>query len=222
MERKIYDFFDGETMPEDCARCIESRMIRRLKAAPAWRRYAAAAAAVLVLMLAVFNADAICAQAESIWDEIANALKPEVAAELDKEVGKIGAGKYIGYGAMTYIETDNGSAGSWDCSVNFLEVVDGRLIFTGNGEYIDITDLCSEDEAYVYPLDSGNGTIHYLCVGGTPEYFGYTELIFDYNKPDTPFVTGYGYNTADTIDDELIPRNWYANLLISLGLEYLV
>ena len=220
MERKIHDFFAQEIMPEACARRIENRMTHSPKPFMQWRRIATVAAA-LVLVLALFNAEAISATADSLWNEIAHALKPEVAQELDKDVGNIGADKYNGYGGLTYTQGDHDSSVSWDCVSTFVEVVDGRLIFSGNGEYIDITDLCSEDKAYVYPLSSGNGTIHYLCVGGTADDYGYAELIFDYNKPDTPFVTAYTCNSFLTFDDEHVLRNWYSSLLISLGLDYL-
>lgn len=208
MERKLYDYFDGETMPDDCAQRIEHRMTHRPKPAIQWRRFAAAAA-VLTLMLAVFNAEAIYTQAASIWDEIATALKPEVAEELHKEVGKIDEGMYNGYGDLEYSEIDGVSSGSWGGG-NFVEVVDDRLIFTGNGEHIDITDLCSEEEAFIYTLNSGNGTIHYLCVGGTPENYGYCEYIYD-PSAEQPWKGGGGSNHLDR-HNNWEPYGWFVDV----------
>lgn len=212
MERKVYDFFEGETMPEDCANRIEDRMTHRPKAAIQWRRFAAAAAAMLVLVLAVFNVDSICAQADSILDEITHALNPDIP----RKIGKVEEGVYRGYSNL--ITEDNGSSSAWEGG-SFVTVQDGRLYFTGNGEFIDITDLCSNDKAYIYPLNSGNGTIHYLCVGGTPDNYGYCEFIFDLNTEEQPWKTGGGSNHLDR-NNNWEPYGWFVNVKETLGHPY--
>ena len=213
MERKLYDFFEGEAMPEDCAQKIEAQMIRHPKPMIQWRRCAVAAAAMLVLVLTLFNADSICAQADSILDEIANALKPEVAQELDKDVGKVEDGVINGYSHLQ--SSNNGASVSWGGG-NFVTLKNGRLYFTGNGEYIDITDLCSMEKAYIYPLNSGNDTIHYLCVGGTPDNYGYCEFIFDLTDGEYPWKTGASFNPKDP-NNNWEPYGWYVDEKETLG-----
>lgn len=208
MERKVFEYFDGETMPEDCARRIEGSLVLRPKPAIGWRRFAAAAA-VLVLMLAVFNADGICAQADSILDEITHVLNPDIPRKL----GEVAEGIYQGYSNL--ITEDDGTSATWEGG-SFVTVQDGRLYFTGNREHIDITDLCSNDKAYIYPLNSGNGTIHYLCVGGTPDNYGYCEFIFDLNAEEQPWKIGGGSNHLDR-DNNWEPYGWYVDVKETLG-----
>ena len=217
MERKLKVFFETQTMPEDCAQKIATQMTRHPKPMIQWRRCTAAAAAMLILVLAVFNVDAISTRAASIWDEIATALKPEVAEELYKEVGKVDEGVYNGYGNLEYSEINGVSSGSWG-GADFVEVFEDRLIFTGNGEYIDITDLCSEEEAFIYTLDSGNGTIHYLCVGGTPENYGYCEFIY-VPTVKQPWKGGGGSNHLDRNND-WEPYGWFVDVKDTLGHPY--
>lgn len=212
MERKINDFFEGETMPEDCVRKIETQMAHHPKPMIQWRRCTAAAAAMLILVLAVFNADSICAQADSILDEITHALNPDIP----RKIGKVEEGVYRGYSNL--ITEDNGSSSAWEGG-SFVTVQDGRLYFTGNGEFIDITDLCSNDKAYIYPLNSGNGTIHYLCVGGTPDNYGYCEFIFDLNTEEQPWKTGGGSNHLDR-NNNWEPYGWFVNVKETLGHPY--
>lgn len=76
MERQVFEFFDGETMPDGLAAKIERRLTVRRSRTCALRRYAVAAAAMVVLMLAVFNADAIRVKAQEIRDYVVNALSP--------------------------------------------------------------------------------------------------------------------------------------------------
>ena len=216
MERKVYDFFEKETMPEDCARRIESSMIHHHKPVIQWRRFAAAAAA-LVLVLALFNAEAICATADSILDEITHALKPETQLKLNRDIGRVANGAYHVHSDL--FAYHSGSSVSWSGSCNFVEVADGRLYFTGNEEYIDITDLCSMEEAYVYPLNSGDGIIHYLCVGGTPDKYGYFEFIFDMTDEVAPWKTGGGFYQIDPESEE--PYGWVHDLAEKLDCPWL-
>lgn len=178
MERKLYDFFEGEAMPEDCAQKIEAQMTRHPKPMIQWRRFAAAAA-VLVLMLAVFNAEAICVKAQEIRDFVVNALSPEAGP-----VGQVEEDIYISFHGVV-----SGKDGAQEKAalnryfgkkeIHFAEVRDGRLFFIANGENIDITDQCSMDTAFIYVVEDNRGYIHYLCVGGTPDNWGEEEYIWN-------------------------------------------
>ena len=54
-----------------------------------------------------------------------------------------------------------------------IAVESGRLFFTANEEHLDVTDLCSEETAYVYVLQDNTGIRHYFIIGGTPDSPGY-------------------------------------------------
>lgn len=58
------------------------------------------------------------------------------------------------------------------------QLEDGRLIFTADGQHIDITDLIDQRTAYVYATVNA-GLPTYIMVGGTPEDFGYAEVWVD-------------------------------------------
>ena len=76
--------------------------------------------------------------------------------------------------------TENSTA-TYDTSdaVAPAEYADGKLVFTANGEKIDITDQVSETQAYMYTYVDVEEVTHYLIVGGTPEEFGYAEFMKD-------------------------------------------
>lgn len=185
MERKLYDFFEGEAMP----RIVPRKLKRRC----------AIAVATLVLVLAMFNAEAIRVKAQEIRGFVVNALSPEATP-----VGWVEEDVYISF---------RGSASSGSLAraayalekhlnnqeVHFAEVRDGRLYFIANGEDIDITDQCSMDTAFIYVVEDSFGYIHYLCVGGTPEYWGEEEHIYNpaLGTEITAWDNGGGYNTWD-------------------------
>ena len=63
-----------------------------------------------------------------------------------------------------------------------VEQRDGRLWFIVNGERIDITDLVSETQPYLYQYEDAEGVTHYWIVGrnrpeqGSP--IGYAEYLY--------------------------------------------
>lgn len=83
-----------------------------------------------------------------------------------------------------------GASASFDTSeaVAPAEYVDGRLIFTGNGEQIEITEQVSETKAYTYTYVDGEKVTHYMIIGGRPEEFGYAEFMKD---ADNNWIGGY-------------------------------
>lgn len=203
MERKLYDYFDRETMPEDCARRIEGSLVLRPKPAIGWRRFAAAAA-VLVLMLAVFNAEAICVNAQEIRDFVVNALSPNTTpvGEVEPGVTITFSGNVRSNSLVKCEQAMNKYLGNQE--VHLAEVKDGRLYFIANDENIDITDQCSMDTAFIYVVEDDNGYIHYLCVGGTPENWGSEEHIWNPALGDRidAWIGGGGYNTWNFETDE--------------------
>ena len=75
-----------------------------------------------------------------------------------------------------------------------VEFVNGRMIFIVNGEHIDITDVVSESEAFMYEYTDDGGITHYWMVGLTGpemENYGYGEFLY---KPGSGWVGGQGHN----------------------------
>lgn len=103
---------------------------------------------------------------------------------------------YSGNGIISYFlsfaqnavftrEVDENGAESASASFNTSEVVapaqyaDGSLVFTANGEKIDITAQVSETRAFTYTYVDAEKVTHYLIVGGAPQEFGYAEFMKD-------------------------------------------
>ena len=61
----------------------------------------------------------------------------------------------------------------------YVEVVDERIYFVHNNSKMDVTDFCSETKYYQYEEIDENGYKHMIFVGGTFEYAGWVELLFD-------------------------------------------
>lgn len=82
-------------------------------------------------------------------------------------------------------EVDENGAESATASLNTSEAVapaeyvDGKLMFTANGEQIEITTQISETKAFTYTYVDEKEVTHYLIVGGHPEEFGYAEFMKD-------------------------------------------
>lgn len=203
MERKVYDYFDGETMPDDCVHRIESRLASLPKVAPAWHRFAAAAAAVL-LMVALCNQNALRVNARKAYDFMVNAFNPDAGP-----VGQVEEDIYISFSGSISAESDEKAEYAAqeyldNQAVYLAESRDGRLYFIANGENIDITDQCSMDTAFIYVTEDNLGYIHYLCVGGTPENWGEEEYIWNPALGDRfdAWKGGSGYNTWNYETDD--------------------
>lgn len=203
MERKIQEFFENETMPEDCAQRIEAQMTHRPRSAIRWHRIAAAAA-ILALVLALFSQETVRVTAQELCDFVVNALSPEAGpvGEVEPGVEITFTGSVSAASEQKAMRALNEYLGNQ--VVHLAEVRDGRLYFIANGENIDITDQCSMDTAFIYIVEDNRGYIHYLCVGGTPENWGEEEHIWNPALGDRydAWHGGGGYNTWNYETDE--------------------
>lgn len=181
MEQKINTYFASRTMPDECAHRIEARLTApaKLSRPIGWVRTAAAAATVALVLLLCFFQRATTAFAD-FYDFIIHTQSPAVTQPL----GRVDENTIVSYGGLvTHDPEDGASSGTFTPGLREpVTVEDGRLYFIANGEHIDITDLCSEEKAYVYVLQDNTGIRHYFAVGGNPEDYGYEIYIQDPSK----------------------------------------
>lgn len=103
---------------------------------------------------------------------------------------------YSGNGIISYFlsfaqnavftkEVDENGSESASASFDTSEAVapavyaEGTLVFTANGENMDITAQVSDTKAFTYTYVDAEKATHYLIVGGQPQEFGYAEFIKD-------------------------------------------
>ena len=172
MEQEILHSFEAETMPEHLTRRIEARLTNSAgkSSRPVWIRAAAIAASLALAVLLACSGHITTAFAD-FYDFIVRTQNSGVTEPL----GRVDENTIVSY--MGIIDKESGDITSmYTVGPNTeipIEVEDGRLFFVANGEHMDITDLCSEEEAFVYMLQDNTGIHHYFIVGGTPESPGY-------------------------------------------------
>lgn len=108
-------------------------------------------------------------------------------------------------GNITYIYSGDGGSTLYDTSLHtpFTEWVDGRVFFTANGEYLDITEEFSEEEPFTYIFTDRHFLIHYIAIGGTAENPGHLEMVYTaWDSGLTDFVSGGGINTWNKETEE--------------------
>lgn len=100
---------------------------------------------------------------------------------------------------------------------------DGRLYFIGNGEHEDITDLISEDKAYVYSyIHPERNKVHYIIAGGGVDDFGYAELYTVYEAWSSGCLHGYNCfnegNESDESGTHTAYKPWLSNAIEELDI----
>lgn len=76
--------------------------------------------------------------------------------------------------------------------------IDGRMIFTVNGEHLDITELVSEDTPFIYEYPEAEIT-HCILIGlngPEPGHYGFAEYVKDENE----WIGGYSARTNQEAD----------------------
>ena len=94
----------------------------------------------------------------------------------------------------------------------------GRLWFIVNGEHLDITDLISETEPFLYQYADGDGIVHYWIVGRNgpePGNWGYGEYLWD---PENDWKAGYSART--NLDPDSRGPAWLAAGKEQIGFEW--
>lgn len=197
MKDQVKSMFEQITMPQSTEEKIRAGMVNHRKTDNNGRKlwhHLTAAAAVLALVLLI---------------------SPEARAAVEGWVVR-----YIfPESGITVYEgkTSNGCLAEIVCfdteTPAFAHVEGGRLIFTGNGENLDITDRITEEEPFIYTyVDEAYGLTHHMVVGyqGSIENFGTFEFFREEaegQKPWEGWSNGYGRNYLDE-DMECYP--WVA------------
>ena len=190
MKDTICSAFDQITMSAECENHIQSAMHqnkRRAGIRPNYLRISAAAACLMAFVLLLGSPTVV----EALENAITAALGKTV--EISEETTVI---SYESPDGKFQVEDVYDSAGNLIIGHggNNLTVTpewyteqDDRVYFTGNGEFIDVTDLIDLDTPYTYTYTDQNGFIHYICIGGVydpdPEVsnVGYAEWYYDPN-----------------------------------------
>ena len=210
VERKVYEYFDGETMPEDCAKRIEAALEPAAAHKPRkvipLRRALTTAAILVCLSILTVSGISLAHEGgnlpmESITLSRLNAYhklfgletrsQEELAAEEAKKAEAWALAKRYSEAHLT--------AG------NLVEVRDGRLYFIARSENIDITDLCSTEKVFLYTYSDEYGFLHYIGVGGTPKRWGYAEVLLDTQNDHWTVETSHRGLDGDTEE----PLGWY-------------
>lgn len=220
MEQKLTKAFNAVHMEEKCMKKVEdamnSKSENRYSTRPAWCRIATAAAC-LVLVAACITVPVMGASTD-IFDEIFARMIEESEIEIE-EVKSLGSN-------IMAVRDKEGGTGTMSVAgpADFLAESDGRLYFTANGEYIDITDKISYEEPFIYIYTDEEQIIHYIAVGGVydpnPDRIGHGWQEYFQNAPGTePFdptsedgwIGGHGHNHIDVKTETAYP--WSAKAL---------
>lgn len=207
MEQKLTDAFRSVHMDQECSEKIEKAMKRKTETPapvrPQWRRVAAAAACLMLAAATI----AIPTIAESI-----NLFQQAITEQIERgEIINVTEIKELDNGFIVY-KYDNGHSGTFSAAttVDWLKESDGRLYFTANGEYIDITDKISYDDPFTYIYTDEAQIVHYLAAGGVydpdPLKCDYGWLEYFQNASGTEafspeagdgWIGGHGHNHVD-------------------------
>lgn len=213
MEKKIIEYFGSETMPADRARRIETALTEaKPKRTRPVLRAMAAAAAMLLMVLAVGNAETLKVYADEFCEQIIHALSSGIRQPMGKSVDGI----YYGYADdSTFTISQDGTSSCAGSSnrdgADVVRIQNNKMYFIVNNEEMDITELCSTETAFVYVLEDRTGTLHYFIIGGVPDDWGYLEIIADPGEdPSHPRMIGsVGIGTFYMNDNlEFIDEPW--------------
>ena len=188
------DTFDKVVMYETRQEEIRAALMGKKRAKKTWLSpVVAVAAAIAVIMLVPGTRKIVVKAAETLYATFTatfNNLTVKVdetsVSENGVQVHKISA------------EYDFSNYEPW------AQVKDGRLFFVLNGKWTDITDVCGKDKCFRYEQTEGNGYKTTLFVGGTPDDYGWGQII---RNPNGEMVEGMAF-----IDDINAEPQWLKSI----------
>ena len=164
------DTFDKVVMDETRREDIRAGLMKKRKAKKTWLApVAAIAAAIAIIMIVPGTREFVVKAAETLYGSFKSSFN-NLNIEIEETSYSESDGVQV-YRITTYYDFLN--AEPW------AQVKDGRLFFVLNGKSTDITDKCSEEEYYCFEQKSENGYKTSLFVGGTPEDYGWGQLVWN-------------------------------------------
>ncbi len=177
MKQQMKELFDQITMSEEC----EMRIEKMLNEHTGKKKFGTKRK----VMVAAIAAAALCALPVTAYAATGGNLFHFLSGN-----GMIFHETQGEDGAIAHVQIDT----SKESSLFVKE--DGRLYLhnADTGEKIDLTDLLSETEPYIYSSEDSEGSTHYLIIGGTADNYGYAEFIRD---AEGLWQGGYSSNAAE-------------------------
>ena len=162
------DTFDKVVMEETRRDEIRAGLMKQKKAKKTWLApVAAIAAAIAIIMIVPGTREFIVKAAETLYGSFRSSFN-NLIIEIEETSYTEASGAQV-YKVSTYYDFNN--AEPW------AQVKDGRLYFVLNGKWTDITDKSSATEYYTYEKKDENGYKTVLFVGGTPDNYGWGQLV---------------------------------------------
>ena len=169
------DTFDKIVMDEKKKEEIRGMLQKKRAARPKWTIAVAAVAAAIALVMAIpATRKAVVNAAEMIAEHLSGTYRSKSGDEI--KIWRDSSENLI----MVGIDVEKKYPSEID-----VDVKEGRLCFLVDGKWKDITDECSDSDYYRYECNNGDGSRSVICVGGTPNNYGWFEITYIYdNKTD--------------------------------------
>lgn len=165
MNRIVQNTFDPIIMSPQCQQRIEEAIQSAAKqSTPVLHLRPIAITACLILILAaVFNPFTAKAAEHAIQSLVDLLKQPGTQVSYESPDGMLSIDLHVKDGVVISDSGPHYLTGA----PYYLKESEGRLFFVANMEYIDITDLISEDIPFTYIYKDADGFTHYIAVGGT-------------------------------------------------------
>lgn len=197
MKDQVKEMYDQVVMPEACEQQIRQAMAQKAQGKKSHRtRYALRPATVMAALLAVllFASVAMNNEVRAAVNDLVRYVFESAHFEKNPETGELTE--------FTPVE---------DSVPVFVEAGDGRLYFSYDGEYVDITGKTSMETPYIYKYVDKSNVEHTLIIGGVPNNFGVCEFyreIVEGQQDWQGWIGGYSENYLDNATEKAYP--WVA------------
>ena len=162
--------FDKVVMDEARSEEIRAGLMKKKKAKKTWLApVAAIAAAIAIIMIVPGTREFVVKAAETLYGSFRSTFN-NLTIEIEETSYTESSDVQI-HQVTVYYDFEN--AEPW------AQVKDGRLFFVLNGKWTDITGKCSATEYYSYEKKDENGYRTSLFVGGTPDDYGWGQLVWN-------------------------------------------
>ena len=190
------DTFDKVVMDEARQQEIRSELMGKKSAKKTWLApVIAIAAAITVIMIVPGTREIVVKAAEKIYGTF-TATFNNLSISIEETSYTRSDGGEVYRINTTY---DFGNFEPWG------QVKDGRLYFVLDGKWEDVTDKCVDDNYFRYEQEGENGYKTIFYVGGTPDSFGWGQVV---RKEDGEVIEG-----MMVFDENNMKPKWYKHLM---------